>query len=270
MENKLIKTETVLGRVLNVYGTPEDPLFVAQNVADWISHKDASSMVRILDEDEKLLRLLCGAGQNRQVLMITEEGLYEVLFQSRKPIAKAFKKEVKRILKELRVRGVTAAPATLEEMIKDPKFAIRLLTELDIEREAKKKEKLRADLNEQIVISKNHTIEELSPRAALADKILDMDENIDIGQVAKILELSYGRNILFRKLRESGIFFKKRNEPRQEHIKSGYFKLKEHIVRRKNNPDILVIKVLVTQKGLEWLARKLGVTIITKSIANLN
>lgn len=37
--------------------------------------------------------------------VLTENGLYEVLFQSRKPIAKAFKAEVKKILKELRFRG---------------------------------------------------------------------------------------------------------------------------------------------------------------------
>lgn len=37
--------------------------------------------------------------------MLTEEGLYEVLFQSRKPIAKLFKKGVKTILKEIRTKG---------------------------------------------------------------------------------------------------------------------------------------------------------------------
>ncbi|WP_255299871.1 BRO family protein [Bacillus cereus] len=36
------------------------------------------------------------AGQKREVLFLTEDGLYEVLMQSRKPIAKMFKKEVKR------------------------------------------------------------------------------------------------------------------------------------------------------------------------------
>lgn len=36
---------------------------------------------------------------------MTEDGLYEVLMTSRKPIAKQFKKEVKKILKEIRLTG---------------------------------------------------------------------------------------------------------------------------------------------------------------------
>ena len=37
--------------------------------------------------------------------MLTEDGLYEVLMQSRKPIAKEFKREVKKILKSVRKNG---------------------------------------------------------------------------------------------------------------------------------------------------------------------
>ena len=42
------------------------------------------------------------SGQNRKVLMVTEDGLYEILMKSDKPIAKIFKKQVKIILKEIR------------------------------------------------------------------------------------------------------------------------------------------------------------------------
>ena len=59
----------------------------------------------IVDDDERLLRTMFGAGQNREVWFLTEDGLYEVLMQSRKPIAKQFKKEVKKILKEIRQNG---------------------------------------------------------------------------------------------------------------------------------------------------------------------
>ena len=52
-------------------------------------------MLKSIDEDEKLVARLFTAGQNREMWFLTEQGLYEVLFQSRKPIAKAFKKEVK-------------------------------------------------------------------------------------------------------------------------------------------------------------------------------
>ena len=91
------------------------------------------------------------------------------------------------------------------------------------------------------------------------DKVLDTEDLIDIGQVAKILELPFGRNTLFLKLREMGIFFKNRNEPKQEYVNRGYFKLKEKLVTRENHDDFMCVKVLATQKGLSFIANSFGV-----------
>ena len=102
---ELLKSTEVLGKELNVYGSIEEPLFLAKDVATWIGHTDSQKMVMIVDDDERLLRTMFGAGQNREVWFLTEDGLYEVLMQSRKPIAKQFKKEVKKILKEIRQNG---------------------------------------------------------------------------------------------------------------------------------------------------------------------
>ena len=52
-------------------------------------------MLQIIYEDEKVTNNVCTLGGNQETWFLTEAGLYEVLFQSRKPIAKAFKKEVK-------------------------------------------------------------------------------------------------------------------------------------------------------------------------------
>lgn len=103
-------------------------------------------------------------------------------------------------------------------------------------------------------IAAEKTIKMLQPKADLMDKVLDADEKIDIGQAAKILELPFGRNTMFEKLREMGIFFKNRNEPKQIYIEKGYFQLKEKFIERSNHEGFVVIKVLVTQKGLEFLA----------------
>ena len=55
-------------------------------------------MVRKVDEDEKVVNNVCTLGGVQKALFLTEDGLYEVLMQSRKPIAKQFKKEVKTTL----------------------------------------------------------------------------------------------------------------------------------------------------------------------------
>jgi len=103
------------------------------------------------------------------------------------------------------------------------------------------------------------TIKVLQPKADLMDKVMDTDDKIDIGQAAKILKLPFGRNIMFSKLRENGIFFKNKNEPKQEYIAREYFELKEKFIERNDHPGFVVIKVLVTQKGLDFLSKSFGV-----------
>lgn len=73
MENEiqeLTQTE-LLGQHFAVYGTPEEPLFLAKDVAAWIEHTDTSKMVQCVDEDEKLTRTIFVSGQNREVWMLT-------------------------------------------------------------------------------------------------------------------------------------------------------------------------------------------------------
>ena len=103
------------------------------------------------------------------------------------------------------------------------------------------------------------TIKVLQPKADLMDKVMDTDDKIDIGQAAKILKLPFGRNIMFSKLRKNGIFFKNKNEPKQEYIAREYFELKEKFIERNDHPGFVVIKVLVTQKGLDFLSKSFGV-----------
>lgn len=62
-------------------------------------------MMRNVDKEEKLTQTLFVSGQGREYWFLTEDGLYEVLMQSRKPKAKEFKKEVKKILKSIRKTG---------------------------------------------------------------------------------------------------------------------------------------------------------------------
>ena len=86
-----------------MYGTPEEPLFLAKDVAEWLDLSNTTDMVSRVDEDE-VTKLNLG-GLQGECNFLTEDGLYEVLMQSRKPIAKEFKKEVKNILKTIRKSG---------------------------------------------------------------------------------------------------------------------------------------------------------------------
>ncbi len=86
--------------------------------------------------------------------MLTENGLYEVLMQSRKPIAKEFKKGIKEILKSIRKHGAYLTPQKIEEVLLSPDTLIKLATNL-------KEEQQRRILAES-------KIEELTPKAEYA------------------------------------------------------------------------------------------------------
>lgn len=109
---KVLSETELLGHKFTVYGTAENPLFLAKEVAECIDYAktsqgyyDVSRMVGTVDEEEKYLRTIFVDGRNYEMWFLTEDGLYEVLMQSRKPIAKAFKKGVKEILKTIRKTG---------------------------------------------------------------------------------------------------------------------------------------------------------------------
>lgn len=98
----------------------------------------------------------------------------------------------------------------------------------------------------------------LQPKATFADAAFATDDKVDIGMSAKILNLGFGRNTLFDKIRKAGVFFANRNEPKQRFIDAGYFEMKEKFIERNNHPGFVVTKVLVTQKGLAYLNHLFG------------
>lgn len=71
-----------------------EPWFVAKDICDALGLQDVSMTVKRLDDDEKLVQTLFVSGQNREVWTVNESGLYGLIFQSRKPEAKAFRKWV--------------------------------------------------------------------------------------------------------------------------------------------------------------------------------
>lgn len=105
MELQVIDKREILGQEITTYGDLENPLFLAKDVANWIEHTNITHMINMVDADEKLTYTICNSGQNREMWFLTEDGLYEVLMQSRKPIAKQFKKKVKKLLKDLRLKN---------------------------------------------------------------------------------------------------------------------------------------------------------------------
>lgn len=240
---QVLKQTELLGHQFTVYGTAENPLFLTKEVADIIEYSasNSSKLTNLVDRDEKVRNIITTPGGNQEVWLLTEDGLYEVLFQSRKPIAKEFKKGVKEILKTIRKTG--GYIATKQDDTPEEIMARALIVAQET---IKRKEERLKQLEE-----KNA---KLQPKADFAEAAFKAEGKVDIGQAAKILNLGFGRNTLFKKLKEVGVFFKDRNEPKQKYIDAGYFEMTLlPPIHRDSHPDILYQKVLCKPKGLAYI-----------------
>lgn len=91
---KVVGTISFDGRLLDVYLDLDNPIFKALDVAKMIDYSDGNTwkMLEMCEADEKLNLPMVVAGQRRTVSFITETGLYNILSQSRKPIARKWRR----------------------------------------------------------------------------------------------------------------------------------------------------------------------------------
>ena len=250
MELKVIKQQELLGKEFKIYGDFDNPLFMAKEIANWIDYDESKvgQMLKSVDEDEKLTSPIFYSGQVREMYFLTEEGLYEVLMQSRKPIAKEFKKKVKEILKEIRKNGGYIAS---HEDDTDEEIMARAL--MVAQKTIEKK-------NERILALETK-VEEQKPLVEFADTLLKSKSSILIGDFAKILceeNLNIGEVRLFEWLREKGYVYKehKTNKPYQKYIDSGLFEVKTGVVKSAFR-DIQTFTIKVKPKGQLYFYNKL-------------
>lgn len=182
MNNELtVFTSEEFGSVRTVVRNSE-PWFVAADVCKALEIDNTST--RRLDEDEKAaLRLTQtssnGTAQGRDVSIINEPGLYSLVLGSRKPQAKAFKRWITHeVIPSIRKHGMYATDETIDAMLADPDFGIRLLTEL---KEERRKNKLLIEENE----AKQKTIEVMQPKVSYYESILASDSLIQTTLIAK-------------------------------------------------------------------------------------
>lgn len=82
--NKPIRVELVDG----------EPWFVAKDVCDALTIGNSRDAISRLDDDEKGVSVVATPSGEQQMNIVNESGLYNLIFQSRKPEAKKFRKWV--------------------------------------------------------------------------------------------------------------------------------------------------------------------------------
>ncbi|HOF67984.1 MAG TPA: phage antirepressor KilAC domain-containing protein [Ruminococcus sp.] len=234
---QLIEQKEVLGRDFRIYGDYENPLFLAKDIAEMLGLSNVTDMIKRVDIDE-VTKLNLG-GLQGDCNFLTENGLYEVLMQSRKPIAKEFKRQVKIILKDIRRHGLYAA----DELLNNPDFLLKAALAL---KEARDK-----------VRSLENEVEELKPKSLYCDMILDCKDLVSTTQIAK----DYGRSAqwLNKYLNKIGIQYKRSNMwvLYDEYAKQGLASSKTHLVTDSDGNEHARVHTYWTQAGRLYIYQRL-------------
>lgn len=220
------------------------PWAVAADVAKSFDQRDADKVTRLLDEDEKGTRIVGTPGGPQEMKVIFEDGIWELIFRSTKPEAKAIKKRVKAILRQIRETGSYSAapsyslPTTFSE-------ALRELADAVEQRDAAETR-----------------IKELQPSADAWEKLADAKGDYSVRDAAQILArdplITIGQNRLFAYLRQIG-WLDKNGIPYQAQVDMGRLLRRStsypHPRTGERKPSS---QVRVTPKGLKELRVRLA------------
>lgn len=203
-----------------------EPLFVLKDICDALDLGNNREVARRLDEDGvSTTDVTYNLGRNQKTNVVTEAGLYEVIFMSRKPEAKAFKRWVtSEVLPSIRKRGGYLTPEATREALRDPDFIIQLAMDLKEERaRAAQAEAARAKAEAQ------------RPVAALGKAIETAEGDLTPSAFAKILSNTHkdmGPNKFCRWLLDNNFAFRNGQGkiiPMQDAVNRGILILTERI-----------------------------------------
>ena len=219
--------------------------FVAKDVWDVLGLSDVSMATRILDDDEKmtLQNLRSHSGQRggaQFVNVISEPGLYKLIFRSNKPEAKEFTRWVTHeLLPQVRQHGMYLSGKALAAFKNDPNLFNKMV---ECYEESQRKI---AELEKKIEDSQSYT--------TLAKVVLGLPGSITFQEAANFLSqhgFKTGQNRLFKMCRDKKFLCSRKgkqfNRPTQRSVEKGLFSVE---TRGGFKPV-----TLITPKGLQTLS----------------
>lgn len=244
-----------------------EPMFLASPIAKKLGHRNAYDMLRGLDPDEKGTHIVRTLGGPQEMSVITLPGLSHALNNRRPgaindPEVRAmvirFQRWVNHDLVPTVVRhGIYATDATIDRIIDDPDFGIRLLSELKDER-AKRREA------ENTVAVQSAQLEAQRPKVLFAETVETSPDSIMLGAFAHDLQqhgVNIGRTRLFQWMRDNGYLYKSgelKNEPKQEYVEQGLFEVKTSPYRTPDGVKHTGRTTKLTGKGRIYFTKKLS------------
>ena len=164
---------------IRIMGTPDAPLFCLGDVCKMLGLRQGHVRERLDDGVVSTEPILDSLGREQVANFVTEDGLYDVILDSRKPEAKRFRKWVtSEVLPTIRKHGAYMTKDALERAIAEPDFLIQLATTL-------KEEKAKRLEAEQQCEAQKQIIGEMEKKVSYLDLILSSTSTMTITQIAQ-------------------------------------------------------------------------------------
>ncbi|PEI77455.1 phage antirepressor [Bacillus wiedmannii] len=181
---------------------------------------------------------------------ITEDGLYELIFESETQKAKEFRKWVtSEVLPSIRKHGAYMTDQVLEQAVTNPDFMIGLLTNLKEEKEKR--------------VEAERTLLQQQPLVTFAEAVQVSTNLITVKQLANLMRqkgIDTGQNRLFEWFRENGYLCRKRgslyNTPTQYSMDLELFESQEYVRTNSVGEFVTSFTTKVTGKGQLYFINK--------------
>ncbi|AUI73869.1 phage repressor protein/antirepressor Ant [Lactobacillus helveticus] len=230
-----------------------EPWFVGKDVAEILGYKNTrDALAKHVDAEDKISEIVKASqvSQNatgyQNIDLISESGVYALIFGSKMPNAKKFKHWVtSKVLPAIRKHGAYMTDEKAFDVVHNKNGLADLLQQA-------------ADQLKQ----KDIQINQMKPKALFADAVATSKSDILIGQLAKILRQNgyeTGQNRLFKWLREHHYLCSKGvryNQPTQKAMELGLFKVKERTVNNPDGSSRITVTTKVTGKGQQYFINR--------------
>lgn len=196
-----------------------DPWFIANDISSFLGYRMTSDATRLLDEEEKGTQILPTAGGPQKFTTVSESGLYSLIFASRRPGAKTFKRWVtSEVLPSIRKTGSYNKQFDLN----DPK-QLRIL-----------------------LLNYSDKIEKDQPKVQFYDQYINAEGLYNLQNAARALNKN--PNLFIDSLKNSYLFYQGvALVPYQKYRDLGLFEVKSTTVDNKAR-----YQTYITPKGLQY------------------
>ena len=247
---------------VRVAGTSEQPLFCLTDICKVLDLDSSQVMKRLEDGVVTIHPITDSLGRERQANFVNEDGLYDVILDSRKPQAKAFRKWItSEVLPSIRKTG----SYSVQQRYEIPQsFSEALMLAAKQAQQIEEQQKQ--------IEAKDEKIKQDAPRVLFSKAVETAKRSCLVAELAKILQqngVNIGQNRLFKWLRKHNYLCSRGqyyNQPTQKAMELGLFEIKQTTINKPDGTVLVSTTTKVTGKGQVYFVEKfLGETNIGRA-----